>query len=168
MTMPFYAGSTATAAGIDSLAPQIGVSAGQTVNSTTPVGVTGMSFPVAAATYLVACWFVIDANSGGQARFRFTGPAASLTLMGITTLQQGTLTYNPNGQTSNGTGYNTGDIDAPVSGTFATAFHIVQIWATFTFTAPGTLALECANAAGASDTFEIYPGSQMSVLQQQP
>jgi hypothetical protein len=159
---PFYAGSAITAQALDSLAPQIAVSAGQSIVSTTPAAISGLSFPVAAATYDVYAWILIDANSGSGAHFRWTGPTASLTIMDIDTVQMAGASPTQETQSSNGDGYNTGDLD---SMSFATDFYRSILTATFVFSAAGTLALQVANVAGASPTFSVYVGSKLRVQQ---
>lgn len=163
MTMPFYAGSAATAAAVDSLTPQIGISAGQTINSTTPAVISGFSFPVAATTYIVTAHVVIDANSGGTGEFRWTGPTTSLTLMTLICYQAATSTADPTTVESNSTGYNSGFLTTQA---FGTTFYVCDLECTFTFSAAGTLALECANTTGSSNPFIVYPGSRVSVQQQ--
>ena len=163
----FQAGQRLTAAALNSVIPATAfLAANQTVNSTTPAAVSGFAFPVSNGnTYVATCWFIIDANSGGDAQFRFTGPTASLTIMGFMLQQENTLDAYQVAKTSNSTGYNSGTLDTGV--TFAATFYIAQLWGTFTMTADGTLGLSCANATGASDTFTLYAGSWMSVQQVQ-
>jgi hypothetical protein len=162
--VPFYAGSAITAQALDGLAVQFAVSAGQSIASTTPAAVSGFSFPVVVGTYIARAHLVIDANSGGTAEFRWTGPTASLVLLSLECQPTATLDGYQVANTSNGTGYNTGFIDSQL---FSTAFYVCNLEAVLTFTAAGTLALEAANLAGASDTWEIYAGSYMSVILQQ-
>jgi hypothetical protein len=163
MSFPFQAGERLTAAALNAALPQSAiVASSQTISSTSPAVISGFSFPVSAGSYFATVWCILDAASGGTGKFRFTGPTASMTIMGIMTQQMATLDAYQSGSTSNGSGYNTGDIDTP---TLATAFYITQLWGTFVFSDPGTLALEVANGAGASDTFEIYTGSWMQVQQ---
>ena len=159
-------GEDITADFLNSLPPQAGVCALQTVNSTTQAPVNNCSFPVVSGgTYLVIANLWLDANSGGSAEFKWTGPSASLVLMqwDFTLINTGSSTTGSTDASAT-TGYNTGFL---VSNTFGTNRYRATGWATFTFSAAGTLALVVANGAGASDTFNIIPGSRVTVLQQQ-
>jgi hypothetical protein len=137
------------------------VNAGQTINST-GMGHIFSGFAVTPGYYLVEAHLIVDANAGGSATFRFTGPAASGYLMTFRKLQMNTSDGTTDGETSGGSGYNTGSIGP--TGTFAATFysiHFTGCW--WDFTASGSFGLECANTAGASDTFDIYTGSTMTV-----
>ena len=163
---PFYAGSSITAGALDSLAPQISVlSTTQTIGSTSPVQVGGFAFPVTSGlTYVGYVWATVDANSGGTAEFRWTGPASpTLLAMGILTQQLNTADAYQQGTVQAATGYNSGFLDTP---TLATTLYIVQLWITITPSASGTLALLAANAAGASDTYALGIGTYCSLHQQ--
>ena len=140
--------------------PWVGMLTSGSIDSTTPA-VISPSYPVAANTsYVAHAWMIIDANAGGTAEFRWTGPAASLTIMGLTCQENATLDAYPASNSSNGAGYNTGFIDTQELGA---AFYICELWLTLTTTAAGDLALECANLAGASDAPEIYAGGWLEV-----
>ena len=169
MSMPFQAGQRLTAAELNALAPQSAVLAtSQTVNSTSPAAVSGFSFAVTEdVTYLGYAWIVVDANSGGTGEFRWTGPASpSLLVMGIETQQTASNDVYQVATVSNSTGYNSGFLDSPSgSEAYSTAFYIVQLWITITPASSGTLALECANVEGGSDTFNLYPGSWATLTQ---
>jgi hypothetical protein len=104
-------------------------------------------------TYIGYCWITIAANAGGTAEFRWTGPdSPSLLGMGIMSQQTATADAYQNAALASATGYNTGFIDTPE---LAGADYIVQLWIIITPSASGTLALICANAAGADDTFTL-------------
>jgi hypothetical protein len=150
-------GQPITAAFLNSLAPQISVVPGQTISSTSPAGVGSVSFPVVnGTTYIGYAWLTLDANSGGTAEFRWTGPATPTQLgMGILTQQLNTADAYQQGTTESATGYNSGFLDTP---TLATTLYIVQLWIIIEPSASGTLALICANAAGGSDTFSLGLG----------
>lgn len=155
MTTPFFAGQSITAQALDSLAPQSAVLAtSQVIGSTSPVQVGSWAFPVQeGATYIGYAWITIDAAAGGTAEFRWTGPdSPDLLGMGIMSQQTATADAYQNAALASATGYNTGFIDTPE---FAGAQYIVQLWIIITPSAAGTLALICANAAGASDTFTL-------------
>jgi len=133
---------------------------GQTIISTTPVNITGLSVPVTAGAYRVKAEIVLDVGAGGGAAdFRFTGPAASTILMTLTCQQLNTSTVVITSVESNSAGYNSGFLATQVLGA---TFYLVQIWATFVFTAAGTLALQGAEGTSL-DTWEIYPGSLWTV-----
>jgi len=165
MSTPFYAGQAITAQALDELAPQISVlGTTQTIGSTSPVQVGGFAFPVEeGATYLGYVWLTVDANSGGTAEFRWTGPASpDLLNMVIMSQQLRTADAYQNGDVESATGYNSGFLETPE---LATTLYLVQLWVTITPSATGTLALLCANAAGASDTFNLGVGSYFSLQQ---
>lgn len=163
--MAFQAGQRLTAAELNAVTPQTGyVPTTQTVNSTSQVQVAGCAFPVNAETYAVRVVLFLDCNNGGQAEMKFTGPAASLVTMqwSFALLGTGSSTIGET-DVSATTGYNTGFL---LSNTFSTNRFRAIGEATFTFTAAGTLALAIANGSGASDTFNIIPGSRMDIQQQ--
>ena len=150
----FQAGSPITAAALNSLYPQDSVTTGQTIGSTSPVQVGSFSANlVAGNTYFGKAKITIDANSGGTAEFRWTGPASpSLLEMDIVSQQTATADAYQNAAIESATGYNSGFISTPE---LATTSYIVWLEITITPSASGTLELLCANAAGASDTFSI-------------
>lgn len=119
-------------------------------------------FAVTPGYYLAEVHLIVDADAGGAATFRFTGPAASAWLMTYRKWEMGTTDGVTDGETSGGGGYNSGSIGP--TATFANTFysiHFTGCW--WDFTASGAFGLECANTAGASDTFGIYTGSTMTV-----
>jgi LysM repeat protein len=160
------AGQAITADLLNAMIPQTGVAPGQTVSSTSPQPVTGFTADVESGnTYIVYCKITLDAGAGGgQGEFRFTGPASpTLCVMQMSTAQVATATVTV-GETDveTATGYNSGFLDTQ---TLAGTRYRVQIWMTLTPSADGTLALEVANVAGASDTFSVQAGSYMRVEQ---
>jgi hypothetical protein len=165
MTTPFFAGSSITAAALGALAPQISVlGTTQTIGSTSPVQVGGFAFPVTeGATYIGRVKLTVDANASGRAEFRWTGPASpDLLEMDIMSQQCNTADGYQNGDVEGSTGYNSGFLETPE---LATTQYVVWLEITITPSASGTLALLCANAAGASDTFNLGVGSYLTLQQ---
>ena len=157
MGIPYNAGQALTAASLDALPPQISAVTGQTISSTSPVGVGSVSFPVTGGiTYIGNAWLTLDANAGGTAEFRWTGPGSPTLLgMGIESQQTATADAYQNATLESATGYNSGFISTPE---LAGAQYIVQLTIIITPSADGDLALICANAAGDSDTFSLGLG----------
>jgi hypothetical protein len=157
VSQPFYAGQAITADALNSIVPQFAaLSTAQTISSTSPVPITGFSFSVAAGvTYLGKAWITIDSSlgGGGTAEFRFTGPASpTLLVMGLTSQQTATADAYQNATLDSATGYNSGFISTPM---LSAATYIAELTIVVAMSAAGTLALQCANAAGASDSFAI-------------
>jgi hypothetical protein len=167
MSTPFYAGQTLTAEAMNNALPHTSVVAGtQTISSTSPVWIVGLSAELTAdATYIGRAKITVDANSGGTAEFRWTGPASPTLLeMDIMSQQCNTADAYQNGGVESSTGYNSGFLSTPE---LATTQYVVWLEITITPSADGTLELQCANAAGASDTFNIGTGSYLTVQQAQ-
>jgi hypothetical protein len=153
------------AGSLNAMVPQISVLAtSQTVGSTSPVQVGSFAATlVAGNTYTGRAKITVDANSGGTAEFRWTGPASpSLLEMDIMSQQLNTADAYQQGTVQSATGYNSGFLDTPE---LATTLYIVWLEITITPSADGTLELICANAAGASDTFDLGVGSYLRVEQ---
>ena len=165
--MSFWtAGQTITADLLNAMIPQYSVlQTTQTIGSTSPVQVGNFAATlVAGNTYIGRAKLTVDANSGGTAEFRWTGPASpSLLEMDIMSQQTGTADAYQNGDIEGSTGYNSGFLDTPE---FATTLYVVWLEITITPSADGTLELLCANAAGASDEFSLGVGSYLKVEQQ--
>jgi hypothetical protein len=159
------AGQPITAALLNAMIPQDSVLATtQTIGSTSPVQVGSFAATLAAgATYIGHAKIPVDANTGGTAEFRWTGPASPTLLeMDIMSQQCNTADAYQNGDVESATGYNSGFLSTPV---LATAQYVVWLEITIVPSAGGTLELLCANAAGASDTFNLGVGSYLSVRQ---
>jgi hypothetical protein len=164
VTQPFYAGSAITAAALNSLATTVAVAAGgQTISSTSPVPITGLSVAVGPDTYLVRCWIVLNATVGGSnAEFRFTGPTASAYYITISSTAMLTGGAPPVIGYTASTGYNGGFLNtSPLAGG---DFYLVEIEMLVTFSAAGTLALQAAEQTSGDD-YEVVVGSHMDVLQ---
>ena len=139
----------------------------QTISSTSPVWVVGLSATLTAGvTYIGRAKITVDgAGGGGTPEFRWTGPTAGSVLeMDIMSQQCNTADAYQNGDVESATGYNSGFLDTP---TLAATQYVVWLEITILPTADGTLELQCANAAGASDTFNIGIGSYFTIQQAQ-
>lgn len=164
MSTPFYAGQIMTAQAMNAALPHTSVVVGtQTISSTSPTWVVGLSAQLTAGvTYVGRAKITVDANSGGTAEFRWTGPASPTILeMDIMSQQCDTADAYQNGDVESATGYNSGFLSTP---TLANTQYVVWLEITILAPADGTLELQCANAAGASDTFNIGIGSYLTVL----
>jgi hypothetical protein len=127
----------------------------QTISSTSPAAVAGLSLAVGVGTYNVKGRFILNTAGvgGAAAEFRFTGPAATSTVMTFDCGQQSTTSVGPDQGYSLSAGYNSGFLTTQVLAA-GSVFYTVHFDCDFVFSAAGTLAMQAATVT-AADTYRI-------------
>ena len=164
----FYAGSSITAAALNSVVPSVAyVTSNQTVNSTSSVAITGLSWAVSIGTYTVKA--IILATQGAataQQAIGITGPTASLVDIAVetvdTTASSAVVAWGASELTAMGTRASLAQIGSNIS---ATHTFFSRIEGSVTFTAAGTFSLTCSCVTLATDTWTIRAGSRAELLQ---
>lgn len=162
MSMPFIAGSRATAAGLDAVIPQVQyVIADVPITSTTATAL--LSFPVTAGTWSLDG--VIDWVQGGtQAKqaLRIVGPAISFCRFTIREVPMSTTGESvwANTVTALNTDLSGASAGQPVGDNVVWDFDGVAV-----FTAAGTLIVQARCAVSSADTFTVKAGSFARLLQ---
>jgi hypothetical protein len=143
----------------------------QSVTSTTPGAVGGLSASVAAGTYLMKAW--ITATTGATAgvrNYRITGPAISenelfmrSTQLNTSTAANGVTSTAQSANTGDGNGYNSGFISSQAMSSSGVVY-LDEMVCEFVFTAAGTLALQAAEGTGGDSWTVDYGFREISPL----
>jgi len=157
-TPPIYAGSDITAQLFNNTPVYTLLAAtNQSISSTSPATITGMTIAVQAATYMINSSIVITQGStAADQKFRFTGPAISSGRIVCTSLWTGASSYGWSTVTDINNSFL---ITGPITGSDP---GVAMISGVYAFTGSGTLALTAGNNTG-GDTCTIAANSWMTV-----